>query len=232
MSYTPSKPREFWLYDNGEEPFLAFYGLGSLEADTSNLQYKIIHVVEYSALVAAQVEIEKLKAELNLIKVSQEKYQSGEWYRIRESEYDALVNERDKLKSENERLTNQYNEQLDLARHRAVELERAKAENDILEDDVLRGHERESDLYKELNGLNWLKPEVERLNTLIHEEARLILENNELKLMAESLNAKLAKAVSFLKQGKAKFSPHTTNSFVDEFIENYERALSEQGDEK
>jgi len=42
----------------------------------------------------------------------------------------------------------------------------------------------------------------------------------------DALRAKLAKAVQYLKEGKARFSPHTTNSFVDDFIAENERALA------
>lgn len=38
----------------------------------------------------------------------------------------------------------------------------------------------------------------------------------------EALEAKLAKAVQFLREGKAKFTPNTTNSFVDDFLADYE----------
>lgn len=40
-------------------------------------------------------------------------------------------------------------------------------------------------------------------------------ENNKLRTM-------LKKAYTYLKQGKAAFMPHTTNSFVDEWLSDYE----------
>lgn len=38
----------------------------------------------------------------------------------------------------------------------------------------------------------------------------------------DDLQRKLNTAVSYLKTGKAKFSPHTTNSLVDEFIDDFD----------
>lgn len=36
-----------------------------------------------------------------------------------------------------------------------------------------------------------------------------------------ALEADLAEAVSYLKEAKRKFTPHTTNSFVDSFLEKH-----------
>lgn len=41
---------------------------------------------------------------------------------------------------------------------------------------------------------------------------------------AEKAEARLAKAVQYLKEGKARFTPNTTNSFVDDFIAENDRS--------
>lgn len=39
----------------------------------------------------------------------------------------------------------------------------------------------------------------------------------------DTIENELEKAVKFLKEGKALFSPHTTNSFVDDFIQKHSK---------
>lgn len=38
----------------------------------------------------------------------------------------------------------------------------------------------------------------------------------------------LAKAMQYLKEGKAKYYPNTTNSFVDELITDYEKLMGRE----
>lgn len=70
-----------------------------------------------------ELKINELQIELEAANRKAMDYQNAESY-VRKLWHEEVV----KLKAEIERLTNQYNEQLDLARHRAVELEQAKAE--------------------------------------------------------------------------------------------------------
>lgn len=39
----------------------------------------------------------------------------------------------------------------------------------------------------------------------------------------DEIKAALTQAVDYLKQGKAKFAPNTTNSFVDDFIAKWDK---------
>lgn len=55
-----SKPREFWLYDNGEEPFLSYYSEDALIEDTQNKLKDKYHVIEYSAYSELKDQAQKL----------------------------------------------------------------------------------------------------------------------------------------------------------------------------
>lgn len=62
----------------------------------------------------------------------------------------------------------------------------------------------------------WAQGIRENVNALIFEIERLEAVN-------ESLEVELMKACKYLREGKERFAPGTTNSFVDEFLEKHEQ---------
>lgn len=124
------KAREFWLYDNGEEPFLAYYGLDDLKADTSARPDRIIHVIEKSAYDRLAQELAAVKKELAEVREEKELFLKDYIERCRlyvelEKEL-AAVKERlsQKVHLESVCLASAYEEQLDEAR---AEIERLKS---------------------------------------------------------------------------------------------------------
>lgn len=130
------------------------------------------------ALITAQAELNQLYADNHNLQV----------------DHDVCFQEAEKLKVEIERLTNQYNEQLDLARHRAVELEKVKHYEDLYRaktDQVMRFsagneeyHAKNLALTQELEQA---KAEVKRLHDkydfqhLVQDNARLTQELEQTK---------------------------------------------------
>ena len=60
--------------------------------------------------------------------------------------------------------------------------------------------------------------------TLFYENGRLMDERDRLSKELAKAREAISEAVKYLQEGKARFAPDTTNSFVDEFIEKWNEA--------
>lgn len=217
-----TKPREFWI--RPDEPFGGEHICSHpipINEGYDFFQKDAVHVIEYSALVDAQAEIE--------------------------------------------RLTNQYNEQLDLARHRAVELEQAKSDDaktqlalehvrGLLDEKTLELERIEALREGDLQFLNAAEHETEQLAQNFHnlqidhdklfielEQAKKTIkqqnsdmyvglankarhERDELKLLAESYRAILAELLAWSEE----YVNYDSNGKCIGSIERARVALSEQ----
>lgn len=74
--------------------------------------------------------------------------------------------------------------------------------------------------------------EVERLKEKVEQlkfnNERFMQSNQRLGLEVNELLSFLERAMRYIKEGKQKFAPNTTNSLVDELIQDYERMKGKQ----
>lgn len=104
-----------------------------------------------------------------------------------------------------------------------AENKKLKTVLEIRHNEVLDAAENEWLLGKKIDELRAeIKQSDVTIETLTTATQRWAKENEQLKLLNERHAAKLAEAYQYLKQGKAKFTPSTTNSFVDDWLKWYE----------
>ena len=65
-----------------------------------------------------------------------------------------------------------------------------------------------------------------------HVAEALVMDHKDLKKERDRALAMLKKAAQYLREGKAKFAPNTTNSFVDDWLAEYRREFGGEGNEK
>lgn len=61
----------------------------------------------------------------------------------------------------------------------------------------------------------------------VESEAEILRRDKEKEERIKELEERLRVAVLYLREAKAKFAPNTTNSLVDTFIKEYDRATTE-----